>query len=99
VELPTGSGVQADLSEVADELERRLVSLFVRDPAGRRPADGAGANRHQGGRWAANLLFHEYFNGDTGEGLGASHQAGWTALAGAMVAERHRRAGKQGEGT
>ena len=92
VELPTGSGVQANLSQVAGELERRLVSLLVRDRAGRRPADGAGAKWQQDGRWGDNILFHEYFNGDTGEGLGASHQTGWTALAGTMVAQRRRRA-------
>ena len=95
VELPTGSGVQATLLEVADELERRMLALLVRDRAGRRPADGAGAKCQQDGHWGNNLLFHEYFNGDTGEGLGASHQTGWTALAGAMVAERRRRAGKE----
>ncbi len=90
VELPTGSGRLATLGEVADEIERRLLGLFVRDSDGRRPALGP---RELFSRpdWSRNVLFYEYYHGDTGEGLGASHQTGWSALAGAMVANRHRR--------
>jgi hypothetical protein len=74
VELPTGSGRLATLGEVADELSRRLVALLVPDESGRLAASGRRS-------WPDGLLwFHEYFHGDTGEGLGASHQTGWTAL-------------------
>jgi hypothetical protein len=90
VELPTGSGVQATLEEVADELERRLVRLFLLDDEGRRPVYGESALFQRDPAWRDHILFYEYFNGDTGEGLGASHQTGWTALAGALVANRRR---------
>ncbi len=91
VELPTGSGVQATLGEVADEIERRLLKLFLLDANGRRPVYGDVALFQRDPAWRDSLLFHEYFNGDTGEGLGASHQTGWTALAGALVANRRGR--------
>ena len=81
VELPTGSGRKAHLGAVADELERRLIRLFLADERGRRPIFGEVA-LFQRPEWRDQLLFHEYFNGDTGEGLGASHQTGWTALVG-----------------
>jgi hypothetical protein len=82
VELPTGSGNSVSLDAAADELSRRLVSLFLPDPAGRIPAAGTR-------EWPAGLLwFHEYFHGDTGAGLGASHQTGWTALAAHLVLSR-----------
>ena len=90
VELPTGSGVQATLGEVADELERRLLRLFLRDANGRRPVYGASALFQSDPAWRDQILFYEYFDGDTGEGLGASHQTGWTALAGALIANRRR---------
>jgi hypothetical protein len=86
VELPTGSGIKANLSEVAAELERRLLSLFLLDANGRRPAHGANPRFQNDPTWRDSLLFYEYFHGETGEGLGASHQTGWTALAGALVA-------------
>ena len=91
VELPTGSGVQANLEQVADELERRLLRLFLRDADGRRPALGSNPRFQRDGAWRDYLLFNEYFHGDTGEGLGASHQTGWTALVGALVANRRLR--------
>ena len=90
VELPTGSGVQATLGEAANELERRLVSLFLRGRDGRRPVYGAAALFQEDPAWRDQLLFYEYFDGDTGEGLGASHQTGWTALVGALIANRRR---------
>jgi hypothetical protein len=90
VELPTGSGVQATLDEVAGELERRLLRLFLLDDKGRRPVYGESALFQRDPAWRDHILFYEYFNGDTGEGLGASHQTGWTALAGALVANRRR---------
>jgi hypothetical protein len=77
VEMPAGSGRQVTLAEVADELSRRLLGLFLPGPDGNRPVFGS--SRQPPGR-AGQLLFYEYFNGDTGEGLGASHQTGWTGL-------------------
>jgi hypothetical protein len=88
VELPTGSGVQVNLGEVADELECRLLRLFLPDAQGRRPADGDNPHFRNDPAWRDQLLFHEYFHGDTGEGLGASHQTGWTALVAALLAGR-----------
>jgi hypothetical protein len=74
VECPTGSGKKMHLADVAAELSRRLSRLFLKDEGGRRPA-------HGDLQWEDGLiLFHEYFHGDTGAGLGASHQTGWTAL-------------------
>jgi hypothetical protein len=68
------------LFEVAQEISRRLVSIFTRDEAGRRPVYG-GADRFQDDpHWRDLILFHEYFHGDDGAGLGASHQTGWTGL-------------------
>ncbi|HEX7105989.1 MAG TPA: hypothetical protein VF218_08495 [Acidothermaceae bacterium] len=79
VAWPTGSGREVSLAEAADELSRRLVSLFIPDDGGQPPAAGAR-------EWPPGLLlFHEYFHGDTGAGLGASHQTGWTALAAHLV--------------
>jgi hypothetical protein len=73
---------------VADEIERRLLRLFLRDADGRRPVNG-GSRRFDGDpAWSDRALFYEYFHGDTGEGLGASHQTGWTALIAALVASR-----------
>jgi hypothetical protein len=88
VELPTGSGKEASLGEVANELERRLIRLFLVDERGRRPVYGEVAAFQGDPVWRDQLLFHEYFNGDTGEGLGASHQTGWTALVAALIARR-----------
>jgi hypothetical protein len=80
VEFPTGSGVYATLEEVAAELSRRLSRIFLKDANGRRPAFG-GVERFQSDpHFRDLLLFHEYFNGDDGAGIGASHQTGWTGL-------------------
>jgi hypothetical protein len=80
VECPTGSGNWLRLDEVADELSRRLTSLFTRDDAGRRPCHGDDSRFARDPAWQDLLLFNEYFHGDAGRGLGASHQTGWTAL-------------------
>ena len=80
VECPTGSGRRMNLQEVAQELASRLSKLFLAGPGGARPALGADPRFASDPHWKDLLLFHEYFNGDTGEGLGASHQTGWTAL-------------------
>jgi hypothetical protein len=89
VEYPTGSGHQATLHEVAGDLWDRLVSLFVRGPDGRRPCFGGVARFQDDPRWRDNLLFHEYFHGDNGAGLGATHQTGWTALVADVIRRRH----------
>jgi hypothetical protein len=80
VEVPTGSGVRMTLTEAADEIEQRLIALFRRGPSGRRPSDGARIEASDDPLWAEHVTFSEYFHGDTGEGLGATHQTGWTAL-------------------
>jgi hypothetical protein len=80
IECPTGSGVQMTLDEVARELARRLIGLFVPDAHGVRPAHGADWRYAQDPYWRDLVLFYEYFDGDTGRGLGASHQTGWSAL-------------------
>jgi len=88
VELPTGSGKQADLAEVAEDLERRLLRIFLPGADGRLPVHGRRALFQRDPAWREPLLFYEYFHGDTGEGLGASHQTGWTALAASIIARR-----------
>jgi hypothetical protein len=80
VECPTGSGRLLTLREVAGELTRRLTSLFLPDAGGRRPCYGDDPRFRSDPAWRDLVLFHEYFDGDTGRGLGASHQTGWTAL-------------------
>jgi hypothetical protein len=81
VECPTGSGRLMDLGGVASEIGRRLGRLFLPDPSGRRPCHGDDVRFARDPNWKDLVLFHEYFHGDTGRGLGASHQTGWTALA------------------
>ncbi|TMC50623.1 MAG: glucosidase [Chloroflexi bacterium] len=88
VEMPAGSGVQRTLDQIADELARRLVAIFLEQPDGRRPVFGESARLQGDPRWHGNILFHEYFHGDTGAGLGASHQTGWTALVADLITRR-----------
>ncbi len=88
VEYPTGSGHQAPLDDVADGLARRLIGLFVDDADGRRPAFGRFERMQTDPEWHDLLWFNEYFDGDTGAGLGASHQTGWTALVAHLIALR-----------
>jgi hypothetical protein len=85
VEYPTGSGKLATLWEIATDLSRRLVSLFLPDGAGRRPFNGAVEVFQRDPNFRNLLLFHEYFHGDDGTGLGASHQTGWTGLVAKLV--------------
>ncbi len=80
VECPTGSGQKMNLSEIAVELSRRLARLFLRDEQGRRAAFGGAEKFQNDPNFRDHILFYEYFNGDNGAGLGASHQTGWTAL-------------------
>jgi hypothetical protein len=88
VECPTGSGKQLTLAEVAREISLRVARLFLPDAHGRRPCHGDHPLWRDDPHWRDLVLFHEYFHGDTGQGLGASHQTGWTALVAALL-ERH----------
>jgi Mannosylglycerate hydrolase MGH1-like glycoside hydrolase domain len=85
VECPTGSGKMLTLWEVAQEISRRLIRIFVRGRDGRRPLYGSREKFQSDPSWRDLILFHEYFHGDTGEGLGASHQTGWTALVAKLI--------------
>ena len=80
VALPTGSETAVPLNKVADELSQRLINLFLRDEGGRRPFYGNVSQFQTDPHWQDYLLFYEYFHGDNGAGVGASHQTGWTAL-------------------
>jgi hypothetical protein len=85
VPLPTRGGQPHDLADVADELSRRLIGLFLPGADGWRPADGADLRHGSPIDWSADPTFYEYFRGDTGAGLGASHQTGWTALVAKLI--------------
>jgi hypothetical protein len=80
IECPTGSGKHMNLYEVAIELINRLSRLFLRDEKGRRPVFGGTEKFQSDPHWKDNVLFYEYFHGDNGAGLGASHQTGWTGV-------------------
>jgi hypothetical protein len=80
IEYPTGSGRQLPLNQIADDLARRLISIFLRDENGRRPVFGGTEVMQTDPHWRDHLLFYEYFHGDNGAGIGAGHQTGWTAL-------------------
>ena len=80
VECPTGSGQMLTLAEVAAELSRRLSRIFLRDDEGRRPVYGGTETFQHDPHWRDLILFYEYFHGDNGAGIGASHQTGWTGL-------------------
>jgi hypothetical protein len=80
VECPTGSGNWLNLKQVAGELSRRLVRIFLPDEQGRRPCHGGDPRYADDPHWRDLVLFYEYFHGDTGRGVGASHQTGWTSL-------------------
>ena len=80
VECPTGSGDLKNLQQVAHEIERRLASLFLPDEQSQRPCHGDDPRFARDPHWKNLVLFHEYFHGENGRGLGASHQTGWTAL-------------------
>ncbi len=80
VEFPTGSGVKMNLKQVAQELSRRLTQLFLPNGSGQRPCHGEDHRYADDPHWKELVLFYEYFHGDNGRGVGASHQTGWTAL-------------------
>jgi hypothetical protein len=88
VECPTGSGNLMNLQKVADEIARRLVSLFLRGKDGKRPCHGQNGQYSSDPNWKDLVLFYEYFHGETGRGCGASHQTGWTGIVGRML-RRH----------
>jgi hypothetical protein len=88
IECPTGSGDMLDLWEVSALISNRLIGLFLPDGNGRRPVFGGAEKFQTDPQWFDNLLFYEYFNGDNGAGLGASHQTGWTALVAKLIEQR-----------
>jgi hypothetical protein len=85
IECPTGSGKYLTLWEVAVEISRRLTSLFLRGPDGRRPAHGYVERLQFDPNFRDHITFFEYFHGDNGAGLGAAHQTGWTALVAKLI--------------
>ncbi|MCG3212301.1 MAG: hypothetical protein FOGNACKC_05949 [Anaerolineae bacterium] len=85
VEFPTGSGNWQSLDQVATQLSRRLMRLFLRNPAGQRPVYGGTWKFQNDPHWRDHILFNEYFHGDNGAGLGASHQTGWTGLVAKLI--------------
>ncbi len=85
VECPTGSGNFMNLQKVADEIARRLISLFLRDNDGKRPCHGQIGQYGSDPNWKDLVLFYEYFHGETGRGCGASHQTGWTGIVARML--------------
>ena len=85
IECPTGSGVKMNLFEVSREIARRLIRTFLRDRNGRRPVYGGSEKFQTDPRWRDYILFYEYFHGDNGAGLGASHQTGWTGVVARLI--------------
>jgi hypothetical protein len=85
IECPTGSGNSMNLFEVAREIANRLTRIFLRDAAGRRPVFGGAEKFQCDPYWRDHLLFYEYFHGDNGAGIGASHQTGWTGLVAPLI--------------
>lgn len=103
IECPTGSGKLMNLFEVSREIANRLIHTFLRDGSGRRPVYGAAEKFQLDPHWRDNILFYEYFHGDNGAGLGASHQTGWTGLVAILIhlfgrldAQRYLEGGKLG---
>jgi hypothetical protein len=85
VECPTGSGNQMNLYQVSEEIARRLTRVFLRDEGGSRPVFGYAQKFQDDPHWRDYLLFYEYFHGDNGAGIGASHQTGWTGLVARII--------------
>jgi hypothetical protein len=84
-ECPTGSGNSMNLFEIAREIASRLTRIFLRDSTGRRPVFGGAEKFQSDSHWRDHLLFYEYFHGDNGAGIGASHQTGWTGLVAPLI--------------
>jgi hypothetical protein len=85
IECPTGSGKLMNLFEVAHEIANRLTRIFLRNEAGRRPVFGGAEKFQSNPYWRDHLLFYEYFHGDNGAGIGASHQTGWTGVVAGLI--------------
>ena len=85
IECPTGSGKLMNLFEVAREIADRLTGIFLRDKSGRRPVYGGTEKFQTDPEWKDYILFYEYFHGDNGAGLGASHQTGWTGVVAKLI--------------
>jgi hypothetical protein len=85
VECPTGSGHQMNLFEVARELSNRLIRIFLRDENGQRPVYGGTEKFQNDPHWRDHILFYEFFHGDNGAGIGASHQTGWTGAVAKLI--------------
>ena len=88
LEYPTGSGEQRTFAEIGEDLRRRLISLFLIGEDGRRPCHGWVDKLQTDPAWKDNIFFYEYFHGDNGAGLGASHQTGWTGIVADLI-RRH----------
>jgi hypothetical protein len=89
VEYPTGSGVYHTIAEIADELIRRLTRIFLKDEQGKRALYGTCEKQQSDPHFRDYILFYEYFHGDSGKGLGASHQTGWTGLIAKLLQPKH----------
>ena len=103
VECPTGSGHEMNLFEIAKEIASRLTRIFLLDESGRRAVFGESEKFQTDPHWRDNILFYEYFHGDNGAGVGASHQTGWTGLVATLIqlfgsvdAEQFLKGGKKG---
>ena len=94
---PTGSGQRLTLGEIAQDLRRRMISIFLVGPDGRRPCFGGTERFQHDPAWKDSLLFNEYFHGDNGAGLGASHQTGWTGVVADAIRRRHGDVGALGD--
>ena len=85
IECPTGSGKMMNLFEVSKEIADRLSGIFLRNEQGKRPVYGGSDKFQTDPHWRDHILFYEYFHGDNGAGLGASHQTGWTGLVAKLI--------------
>jgi hypothetical protein len=90
VPAPGGQDRALTLREVAEDLANRMIRIFTRDESGRRPLYGSIRKFQEDPHWRDLILFHEYFDGETGLGLGASHQTGWTGLVASLIDEWRR---------
>jgi hypothetical protein len=93
VECPTGSGTMRSPGEVANELSRRLLRIFLPGPDGHRPVFGTSRKMREDPNFRDHILFYEHFHGDTGRGVGAAHQTGWTGLIANVIDELGARGG------
>jgi hypothetical protein len=88
IEHPTGSGNMLTLKEIAKDLSQRMISIFKKDGNGRRPVFGRDEKSQTDPNFADHILFYEYFHGDNGRGIGATHQTGWTGLVAKLIQPR-----------